>query len=235
MNLPDASAAPLPELTGHGVPSGENARNDWRQLVSAVPIHAERMRYNTTPTGLPAASRSAIRTGTLRFTDGGLEIEGSAVTNLMAMTRLAGRLPFVLICVYCVYGVGAIVPGARPLRSFGGLLLGVVLPVWGIFSAVMERQRQPVTLTIPWKNFHGAQVDAQGRWISLFFDGLTVRTLARKNSGTVTEETNGSCFLSLNKLDPATIENIVETTRRLAPHSRFARVEVYGRGGVKSL
>ncbi|MBC8138985.1 MAG: hypothetical protein H8F28_24175 [Fibrella sp.] len=40
-------------------------------------------------------------------------------------------------------------------------------------------------------------------------------------------QTPGTCFLSLNKLDEATVKGVAETMRHFAPEVLFAEVEAY--------
>ncbi|MBC7805895.1 MAG: hypothetical protein H7145_07065 [Akkermansiaceae bacterium] len=215
MNPPEMSNAPVPELLR--LPGGSSlSRNSWRQLVNTVPVQAERIRYNTTsPTSLPPAVRFPLCAGILQFADTGIFLDGQAVVGNAPLTRIAGTVHFVFFLLYVVCSGGLLFGALKPYKGWGIFFMFGGILIQGISRLVQERQRVAMAVKIPWCDVHGAQIDTNGRWITLFFD-MPIPGASRQ-----------SVFLSLNGLDSATIAAISETMGHHNPGSRFATVKAY--------
>ncbi len=220
--------APLPDLLYTPESDGESARNSWRQLVDTVPVQAEHVRYNTTsPTSLPPAIRSPFRVGSLQFTATGILLDGQAVVGNAALMRIAGMVQFVFMLAYLVcsagflFGVLGAYGGWSVFFVFGGILIR------GLAGFIQERHRLAMATEIPWSDVHGAQIDANGRWITLFFDMPVVAPDAKIGAISIAEAFRKTVFLSLNGLDAATITGVSATMRYYHPESRFVTLKAY--------
>jgi len=94
MTAPKPSVPPLPPLSG-AAQSDSATSNEWRQLVTSAPLHAEAMLFVATKP-IPPAARSPFRTGEIFFDADGIKIVGMAVKPFpvwMAFTGMVAMIP----------------------------------------------------------------------------------------------------------------------------------------------
>lgn len=220
--MPDTPEPPLPHLSRLSEP-GSGPDNDWHLLVETVPLYADVERSNVTEMKNLRILRSPFRSGTVRFSDEGVQISGMVCPvppkwfkNVLLAIVLAifiGEFA-TLSSVFVKPAPSWSASGGFIIYVFGGLSILIVAKIVG-------RRRMETKQFLAWESVRGMRIDTRLRFVSLVF-----MPYVAPPKGVSTCQS-----LSFNRLEPALVSGIAATVTHFAPDA--FREETDGVGGVR--